>query len=118
MDVAVRELLETLVDDLDTCCMHRDFSGLDVEGPDAVSGKQSLFQLKRASRRRINRVALFGRRRLANCGDGGGLHRFLAPPRQDRIDLIEIEIDDRRDVEGQHLRDAKAADYGDAERLA
>ena len=50
------------------------------------------------------------RRLLRQCR-----HALAAPP---PVQLVEQQVDDRRGVEGQHLRHDQAADDGDAERAA
>src|SRR3954470_18758834 len=42
----------------------------------------------------------------------------LVAPREPNLQPLEIEVDHRRDVEGEHLRQQQASDYGEAERLA
>src|SRR4051812_35984829 len=39
-------------------------------------------------------------------------------PGEPNLQPLEIEVDHRRDVEGQHLRQQQAADHREAERLA
>src|SRR3954463_12473089 len=45
------------------------------------------------------------------------LQLWLEAALQDAVDAVEIEVDDRRDVEREQLRHAQAADDCDAERL-
>src|SRR5947208_14913749 len=42
----------------------------------------------------------------------------LEPALEHAVDLVEIDVDHRADVERQELRKHKPADHGDAERLA
>src|SRR6266850_7758064 len=42
----------------------------------------------------------------------------LVGPGEPSLQPLEIEVDHRRDVEGEHLRQQEAADHGEAERLA
>src|SRR4051812_45817759 len=50
-----------------------------------------------------------------------GLARILElrfePALEAAVDPVEVDVDHRRDEQRQQLRDAQAADHGDAERL-
>ena len=53
------------------------------------------------------------------CGGVGHLLELrFEPALEHAVDAVEIDVDDRRDVERQQLRQAQAADHRDAERLA
>src|SRR5512140_560218 len=48
-----------------------------------------------------------------------GMHGFLClRPLEPGLQALEVQVDDRRDIEREHLRKKQAADHRDAERHA
>src|SRR5258708_28106013 len=64
------------------------------------------------------RAGLEGRLRRIRYGGGDLAGRAAAPAGEPMREAVEIEVDDRRGVEGEPLRHEQAADNGDAERAA
>ena len=90
-------------------------------GPMRESGDESSFSLRRKMPHPQRSVRLAPYSAATAAGRGmllDFLELRLEAALEHPVDTVEIEIDDRRDVERQELRDAQPADHRDAKWLA